>query len=237
MSAPDQNSGTHRTGTHRTVTGPAPDTEAGPFPPTRKTDMTAETPMTRLPYPKVLNFLVYQGIWFTAILGREPWTWLLAGLLALHLALSRDRRGEAAVMMLCAGMGITLDSVLSVSGVFVFDPAPEVLAIPLWLAGLWLGFAGALRNSLRYLLTRPRLASVAAGISAPLSYFAGMRMGAVTFGVEDWLAGVIIGGAWACLMPVFLAVARKADKKADRYETGTETGAETGTAVPAPSAP
>lgn len=163
--------------------------------------------MKRLSYNKFLNFVWYQGVWFTAILGREDYELLLAGLLALHIVLCRDWRREVWLMATCAALGATADSILSMAGAYVFDPAPAVLPIPFWLVGLWFGFAGTLRHSMSYLLARPVVAALAGSIAAPLSYFAGARLGAVTFGFDPAAVAVTVGLVWACLMPVFVGLA------------------------------
>ena len=104
--------------------------------------------MLKLRYGKWLNFALFQSIWFAAILGRESLEWVLILLLIAHLLLCSDRKTEMKVMLLCAGLGSAVDIVLTLTGVFVFDPAPSLLPIPLWLIALWLGFAATLRHSL-----------------------------------------------------------------------------------------
>jgi hypothetical protein len=41
--------------------------------------------MKMLTYTKIHNALMYQAIWFTAVLGTKDYHWLLAMLLVLHL--------------------------------------------------------------------------------------------------------------------------------------------------------
>lgn len=158
-------------------------------------------------YNKVCNFLWYQSVWFTAILGREAWEPLLLALLALHLAWCRDWRAELKLMLSCGILGVVADSGLSMSGLYLFDPSPSVLPIPLWLVGLWLGFAGTLNHSMSYLVSRPLIASAMSLAAAPLSYFAGARFGAVTFGLDAQAAAITIGATWALLMLLFTKMA------------------------------
>ena len=161
-------------------------------------------------YPKWLNFIWFQCIWFIAILGREQIQWLLLGLLLTHLALSKHWKTEMKVMLLCASVGVALDSLFAWQGVFQFDTSNTLLPIPFWLVAIWLGFSGTLRHSLSYLLPHPALAMLVAGISAPLSYFAGMRLGAVEFGLGTWQTAALIGAAWICIMPVLIFISNKA---------------------------
>ncbi|MBO6504302.1 MAG: DUF2878 domain-containing protein [Kordiimonadaceae bacterium] len=158
-------------------------------------------------YTKLLNFLWYQSVWFTAILGREAFEPVLFVLLGLHLFWCDNWRGELRLMLGCGLLGVLADSVLSLAGLYLFDPTPTVLPIPLWLVGLWLGFAGTLNHSMSYLVSRPWLASAASLAAAPLSYFAGERFGAVTFGLDAQAAAITIGATWAVLMFMFTKLA------------------------------
>ena len=161
-----------------------------------------------LHYGKWLNFALFQSIWFAAILGRESLEWLLMLLLMVHLLLCADRKAEMKIMLLCAGLGSVVDIILTLTGVFVFDPAPWPLPIPVWLIALWLGFAATLRHSLSYFLARPAIAIPAASLAAPLSYFAAMRLDAVVFGFGTLFTIVLIGILWAAMMAVFIQICR-----------------------------
>ena len=134
--------------------------------------------MLGLSYPKWLNFLLFQAIWFAAILGRESLEWLVVALLVAHVMLVADLAKELRVVLPCAALGVAVDAVLTLSGVLIFDPAPAILPIPFWLVGIWLAFAGTFLHSMSYLLARPVIAIPAAAIAAPISYLAGMGLGA-----------------------------------------------------------
>ncbi len=158
-------------------------------------------------YNKAWNFLWYQSVWFTAILGREALEPFLFALLGLHLIWCGHWRTELKLMVSCGIFGVIADSALSLSGLYLFDPAPSLLPIPLWLVGLWLGFAGTLNHSMSYLMSRPWLASAASLAAAPFSYFAGARFGAVTFGLDAQAVAITIGATWAILMLLFAKMA------------------------------
>ena len=164
--------------------------------------------MLGLNYGKWLNFALFQSIWFVAVLGRESLEWLLVLLLMTHLLLCSDRKAEVKIMLLCAGLGSAVDSVLTTTGVFAFDPAPSPFPIPIWLIAIWFGFAATLRHSLSYLLEWPAIAVVAASIMAPLSYFAGMQLDAVSFGFGTPFTVALIGFLWAPMMAAFILICR-----------------------------
>ena len=157
-------------------------------------------------YRLVLNFFWYQTIWFSAILGGEQFEPAIALLIILHLLHSQDRKAELMTMLPCAAIGISVDSFLSWQGLFLFNPAPELLPIPLWLVGIWFGFAGILRHSLNYFVSRPALATCAGAVFAPLTYFAAARLGAVSFGLPDSISALVIGVVWAIMMAAFSTI-------------------------------
>lgn len=160
-------------------------------------------------YPKLLNFVLYEALWFSAILGQQAAQPVLILLLVAHLFLCRDWRSEAAIMLLAGGVGILVDSALALQGVYTFSHGSDWLPIPFWLMAIWLGFVGTLRHSMAYMLKRPLLASVAAGVFAPLSYLGAQRLGAVSFELGTWQMYLLIGLLWAAMMPVFIYICQQ----------------------------
>ena len=164
--------------------------------------------MLKVAYPKWLNFTLFQSIWFAAILGQESLEWLVALLLAAHFLLCADLKDELKVVLACAVIGIIADTMLTLAGVFIFDPKPSTLPVPFWLIGIWLGFAGTFRHSMSYLLARPMVAVAASAVAAPLSYLAGMKLGAVSFGLDITSTALVLGLLWVCMMAVFIRIDR-----------------------------
>jgi len=112
------------------------------------------------------------------------------------------------VVLPIAAIGVLADTVLTLAGVFIFEPVPAVLPLPFWLIGIWLGFACTFRHSMRFLMARPMIAIPAAAIAAPLSYLAGMRLGAVSFGLDPFVTALLIGVLWVGLMAWFIRIDR-----------------------------
>lgn len=147
------------------------------------------------------NFVWYQALWLTAIAGGPPLTGALLLLLVVHLLWVDCWRSEVILMLGCALPGCAADSLLAHVGVFVFEPAPAYAPIPLWLVTIWLGFAGTLRHSLRWLSSRPALMAVLAGVGAPLTYLGAARLGAVDFPQGALITGLLVGAVWTVLAP------------------------------------
>jgi len=156
------------------------------------------------------NLAWYQALWLTAVAGGPPLTGALFLLLLVHLLWVDCWRSELGLMLGCALPGCLVDSLLTHWGVFVFDPMPTALPIPLWLVAIWLGFAGTLRSSLRWLTSRPLLMTALAGFGAPLTYLGAGRLGAVNFPLGMLGTALVIGAVWITLTPLLCWLTRQA---------------------------
>ncbi len=165
----------------------------------------------RHPGSTLRNVLWYQSIWFLAITLGPAAEIPVFMLLTWHLARAKDGTGEFIVVLACGTAGYLADSLLASLGLYQFNHATGQLPAPLWLLGLWLGFAGSLRHSLAYLTRRPRLLTAAGAIGAPLSYLAAMRLDAVAFPHGIPLTLTVIGITWAILLPLFSLVCQRCD--------------------------
>ncbi|MBT1064989.1 DUF2878 family protein [Bowmanella sp. Y26] len=152
------------------------------------------------------NLLWFQVCWFTAVLGQNDWVWLIMLLLIAHLLSQSPKMGDWPVLVSCAAIGISTDILLTKLAFFAFSPSP-VLAIPVWLMGLWLAFAGTLSYGLRWLQPHTFLASVLGAVFGPLSYYAGMQLGAVQFEHRLFFTMLVLALVWALLMPLFCYIA------------------------------
>ena len=144
------------------------------------------------------NALWFQALWFCVVLGRDLLLPLSLLLLVAHVWLAGDRRSEVRQLLLVGGMGIAVDVLLGVAGVYIF--AGGVL-VPLWLCCLWLGFAAVLGRSLAWLAARPLVCSVAGAIAFPLNYWAGQRLGAVDFAYSLPLILAVLALIWSIVLP------------------------------------
>ena len=72
------------------------------------------------------NAAWFQATWFCCVLGREPWVPVALLSLALHFYLVSDRLLEFRRLLPVAMVGIGVDVVLTLTGVFDFDSATIV---------------------------------------------------------------------------------------------------------------
>ncbi len=159
------------------------------------------------PSPAICNMLWYQAIWFLAILGGGATVAIVGILLIWHLARSVNRIAELIIVVGCGSCGYLADTLFSALGIYQF-PGGSVLPAPLWLLGLWLGFAGTLRHSLAYLTDRPLLLVIFGAVGAPLSYLAAARLGAVVFPYGNVATLILVSLTWVTLLPLFSLLCR-----------------------------
>lgn len=160
-------------------------------------------------YTSWMNLLLYQGIWFIAILGRTPYVWIAFALIGVHLFLCTDRWCELATMIAASIVGLMVDSALTLGGVFQFTPTPAILPIPLWLVAIWLAFSATLRHGLRGFMKRPLLLVLLAAMGAPLSYLGAERLGAATLPFGQIQTALILAPIWAVIMALLIVITRR----------------------------
>lgn len=158
------------------------------------------------PYPSWKNIVLYQTVWFGSVLAQNYFVLPVILLLCVHFYLCQHRRDEVIVVALCAASGIIGDALLTRAGVFSFQASQLMHVVPLWLVAIWVGFASTLRHGLAFLVRRPAVAILAAGIGAPVVYLAAARLGAVQFPMGTARTAIIVGFVWMLQMCIFLLV-------------------------------
>lgn len=166
-------------------------------------------------YPKLLNFALYQTGWFCCVAGgARGYPWLGAGaavlLLAVHVALVRDKGREVGLIAAAALVGIVVDSAQSCLGLLRFSSGYLIGCIaPPWIIVMWMQFATLLRHSLSFLEGRYLLAALLAAGGGPLAFWSGERLGGVEFGDPAWLSLVVLAAIWATIFPGLLWLANR----------------------------
>lgn len=153
---------------------------------------------------KLGNFVWFQSIWFLAVFTQYQFFLVICALVAAHFLFIRHRKKEAFCVLPVAFFGCFVDICLTFAGFFQFSEHILFINIPYWLVALWIGFAATLGHSLSYLQNRFPLAVILGAISAPMSYWAGNRFGAVEFPLGLLFTMVVLACVWAVLLPLAL---------------------------------
>jgi hypothetical protein len=180
--------------------------------PSRRDEPSAGPGRPRL----IANFVLFQSAWFACVMGAAhdglavtagTGAALLA--VALHVALSARPIGELELAMAAAVIGLVWETFLIQIGVVVVPHGEWIAGIaPPWIVAMWALFATTLNYSLGWLRGRWMLAAVLGAIAGPLSYWAGVRMGALQF-VDPLQAVVALAIGWGVATPLLLALAQR----------------------------
>lgn len=147
---------------------------------------------------------------------------MVVALIIAHILFVGESLTELAVVLVTALAGIITDSLLALFGVYIFSGSGQFLPIPFWLILLWFAFASTLRHSLAYLSKHYRLAAGLGAVGGTLSYVAGMKLQAVTFGLAFYPTVLLLACIWACLMPVIFLLCQRVEAVAQRVN-GSDT--------------
>ena len=147
---------------------------------------------------------------------------MVVALIIAHILFVGESLTEFAVVLVTALAGIITDSLLALFGVYIFSGSGQFFPIPFWLILLWFAFASTLRHSLAYLSKHYRLAAGLGAVGGTLSYVAGMKLQAVTFGLAFYPTVLLLACIWACLMPVIFLLSQRVEAVAQRVN-GSDT--------------
>jgi hypothetical protein len=152
----------------------------------------------RLPgtWRTVANAVLFQAVWFGAVLGGTVWALACLAGLALVTIQPETAARDALLVSILVVLGGLLDSAWAWLGVLDFG----VPFAPAWILCMWAGVGLCVGHSLAFLRGRGLLAALLTGAAAPLCYLAGERLGAVAVPAPAWLLAVAL--AWALLFGI-----------------------------------
>lgn len=150
---------------------------------------------------KPFNLIANNLIWIACVIGREGTIWIvLPFVIAYTFILIGNTTVRIEQIFIPAFIGVTLDSFLTMAGVFQFEST--TLFLPLWMIVLWISFSTSLTSSLHFLGERMFIASAVGCIALPLNYLAGKGLGAVAFGHDYLLTVIGLCLLWAVFLPI-----------------------------------
>lgn len=162
----------------------------------------------------VLMSTWFQLLWFLAVMGQAQLQYLTLSLviitmLATAININIEWKKLVAIMI----FGSLLDYFNIAIGWFEFDQT----GIPYWLIALWAIFAWYAYFLYPYVNQYPAAIVLAVGgIAGSLSYVAGSKLGAVSFGLSLSATAIILFVEWVLVIAVIL--------KVYGYESDTDHG-------------
>jgi len=159
----------------------------------------------------IFNFIAFQLVWLIAVLtaAKDTSLYALAAITlfaVLQLTCSHCRLADSKLIITGIVVGMLLDTVWLNLGWITYAADLETGLPPLWIAALWANFMLTLNHSLSWLQNRRVLLIVFTLFAAPLSYYAGAKVGAVTL-VEVVPAVIALALSWSLVVPMFMALA------------------------------
>lgn len=162
----------------------------------------------------LVNALLFQCLWFAAVLGAARGLWwpalpALAVLIAWCLRYSTWTRLDLRLMWVSAILGLVAESAFALTGVIDYATAlPSESLAPFWILLMWCGFGLTINHSLWPLVRRPWTAALSGAVFGPLAYFGAARLGAVDgFGLATLETGLLIAAAWAACLTLLSVLA------------------------------
>ena len=172
---------------------------------------------------KIVNFVLFQVGWFACILGGASGHVAVSVLFSLALVAisvwqTPFKKNLLELFIKIGLYGLVGDTLLLQLGLLQFtSPVPFTFLSPIWMLSLWILFASTLNQSMAWLSGKPLMGALLGAIFGPLSYIAGVEMGAANWG-NRLQAIVLIGFIWAIGMPFFLFWAKQVQKIAPTIE-------------------
>jgi len=152
----------------------------------------------------------FQAGWFACVIGaaNQQVFWpVVATLLyiAIHIWHSPRPISELKLLAKAGLFGAAVDTLIANLGFLSFENSwPSAYLSPVWMWTLWALVASTINSSLAWLRDRPILGAVLGAIAGPMSYEAGVRMGAGAWGANGQIGGLILLGlAWGIAIPLF----------------------------------
>lgn len=162
--------------------------------------------LKKIPPAMLGNAVLFQGLWFAAVLGAGQgvqWPALVLWLALLWLAVASGTSWRVEGRMALAGLaaGGLAESVWLSLGLIEYRLSWLPGWPPAWIMMLWMGFAMSLNHSLAWLQGRWRLAALCGAFGSVMSVLAGVRLGAASAPAGLWPLALCYGLVWALLVP------------------------------------
>jgi hypothetical protein len=159
-------------------------------------------------------FLFGQVGWFACVLSAAhgaPWLGALVVLVLVAVHLWRVERPlvECKLLLAVLVMGGSWDSLLVRVDLLEYPSGMLVPGLaPYWIPALWLLFAAQVNTTYEWLKKRLWLASLMGAIAGPLSFRAGVSLGALRF-VDPVVSLSALAVGWAVILPLIIRLSRR----------------------------
>jgi len=161
----------------------------------------------------IINAILFQITWFACALGSaKGLTWpAIASFAALAVYQLQERRRHSMdikLLLLSIALGLIVDSFWVQTGMISFtENGPINQIAPLWIIMLWMAFALTINHSLYWLKKHPLLPALMGLFGGPMSYFAGIKFGALEYQANFLLVSLSLAITWAISLTILVRFA------------------------------
>jgi hypothetical protein len=169
----------------------------------------------------LINLIFFQCVWFAAVVGGKIGNHALGPaaltvFIVCHYFLADTAKADFLLAGIAAATGLVLETVFLQSGLIKYvHNFPTTEFAPLWMLVLWANFALTMNGCLSWLQGRPLLAAILGFLGGPLSYYAGIRLGAAETVASTLIVLLIVGFTYALITPLFLETAQRLRTRLD----------------------
>lgn len=158
---------------------------------------------------KLLNIFSFKLLWFILVVFQDKAA-VPAIIVLMLLNLWHPNKDEAwKSLFSIAFIGIAIDSLLSLSGVFNFESPFLWFPIPLWLILLWLAFAMTLPYGFAFISKYAISTQAIIGGLASFSYLVGRNLDAVTYSYSSIATQSLLIVMWAIAIPLYFILQKR----------------------------
>ncbi len=165
----------------------------------------------------LVNAMLFNGVWIACVAGSAkqliwPAALSCAILAAYQLHPSNRHSNDIKLVILSVILGLIVDTIWVQFGFMDFtEKRPFSNVAPAWIIILWVGFALTVNHSLKWLTIHPLLPAITGAIAAPLTYFAGIKIGAVEYTASITEVSIGLAVAWAIALTILVEVGKRED--------------------------
>ncbi|MDQ9089985.1 DUF2878 domain-containing protein [Pseudoalteromonas haloplanktis] len=154
----------------------------------------------------VINFALFQSVWFMALFLENSANFLIAAVLILMLWLSKQRKQDSLLLLLGLSIALCFEYIMVQFDLLGFKSNPY----PIWLVLLWSALLLTVNTSMQFLTRLPwYLSCVLCTVFAPASYWAGARFEVITIAQPLWFFWLVYGLSWALMFTLIIFANKK----------------------------
>lgn len=161
-----------------------------------------------------VNAMLFNVVWIACVAGSSKqliWPAMLSCFILAVYQLIPQNRHPTDVKLVAASilLGLIVDTIWVQLGYMDFtDKRPISSVAPGWIIILWVGFALTINHSLKWLKAHPFLPALTGAIAAPVTYYAGIKLGAVEYIASTMSVSIGLALAWGISLTILVHIAR-----------------------------